>query len=519
MRLLTVAALSALSVLTASASASASSCDCNPSRLPAARAPSLNISGPALPNIALDIASLSLALLGPSPLFPPSPGAAHKIAVVAAAVYDAHAFAHATATPLTPARASAPAVAPADRQSFVGYAAYFALTRVLADEPAKSALLHSRMFHLGYDADVHTSHPAVAGVKALLMKLMPMMGPGAISPPNPPSPSFDADCSLAAGGAWQPQCVQAAPGEACAPQKVPFAILFNTTLIAAAGGRAGIYAAQAADPPVWDGRLDGVRTDGGEFARAYREVLDVSAKIGDAEKASAEFFQPPGFVSVAALALGEAVARALGEAESAALMFAVSAAARDSVATAATLKLSHYATRPVTVIQCGYAGQMVTAWNKPYYGVRQFVNGGADGETWRPYLQTPSFPGWVSGHSAVAAAGAAVLERWFVDGVQSANCAVLKKGMSKTEPMLLKGTAGYVAGVTDVPNSGQATIGYSPARDVRICWSSFAQYAEQMSESRLLGGIHIAKDNDDGLAVGKIVGNAAYDYVMTLYKK
>ena len=143
--------------------------------------------------------------------------------------------------------------------------------------------------------------------------------------------------------------------------------------------------------------------------------------------------------------------------------------ASDSVATVATLKLSHYATRPVTVTQRGHAGEMVTVWNKPYYGVRQFVNGGADGETWRPYLQTPSFPGWVSGHSTVAAAGAAVLERWFVDGVQSANCTVLKKGMSKTEPMLLKKTPGCVAGVTDVPNRGRATTGYSPAKDVRIC--------------------------------------------------
>lgn len=132
------------------------------------------------------------------------------------------------------------------------------------------------------------------------------------------------------------------------------------------------------------------------------------------------------------------------------------------------LKLSNFATRPMNVIQCGYAGESMTAWNRPYHGVREFFNG-ADGETCWPYLRTSGFPGWVSGHATVTLSGAKVLERWFSDGgVKGANYGFLKKGMSRTEPMLLKGTPGYVAGVMDVPNSGPATVGFSPTEDVSI---------------------------------------------------
>lgn len=74
---------------------------------------------------------------------------------------------------------------------------------------------------------------------------------------------------------------------------------------------------------MWDGHLDGVSGDGGEFVKEYREILDVSGKIGDVEKATVEFFHHPSFVAVAALDISEPVARGLGDTESAALMLAV----------------------------------------------------------------------------------------------------------------------------------------------------------------------------------------------------
>lgn len=38
------------------------------------------------------------------------------------------------------------------------------------------------------------------------------------------------------------------------------------------------------------------------------------------------------------------------------------------------------------------------------------------------------------------------------------------------EPKIRANQAGFVAGVTDVPNRGPRTVGFSPAQDVVMCW-------------------------------------------------
>ncbi len=77
-----------------------------------------------------------------------------------------------------------------------------------------------------------------------------------------------------------------------------------------------------------------------------------------------------------------------------------------------------------------------------------------------PYLVTPSFPGYVSGHATVSGAAAAVLSRLF------------------------------------------------PARSPELL-----RAAEEAAHSRLLGGIHVRSDNAEGLRLGLRVGAAAVDRV------
>jgi hypothetical protein len=50
------------------------------------------------------------------------------------------------------------------------------------------------------------------------------------------------------------------------------------------------------------------------------------------------------------------------------------------------------------------------------------------------------------------------------------NCYVTRAGTSTVEPLIPANQTGYVAGITDRPNRGPKTIGYSPARDVVMCW-------------------------------------------------
>eukprot|EP00168_Porphyra_purpurea_P016685 TRINITY_DN5493_c0_g1_i2.p1 TRINITY_DN5493_c0_g1~~TRINITY_DN5493_c0_g1_i2.p1 ORF type:complete len:289 (+),score=94.18 TRINITY_DN5493_c0_g1_i2:559-1425(+) len=247
------------------------------------------------------------------------------------------------------------------------------------------------------------------------------------------------------------------------------------------------------------------------FAAQHAAVLAASAELGDAGKAASDFFAPPAALRTFSLAVSEAVARELPLAE-AVTLFAVSAAAiADAFVATQYVKARYASVRPLTVLQCARHGSPLTAWAGPYAGVRRL----ADGELWGPYGATPGFPGYTSGHAAVAAAGARALARHFgpADPPRGANCGVVAAGTSAREPRVEKGTAGYVAGVTDVPNAGPRTRGYSPAADVTLCWGSWWAYARAVAASRLAGGIHIPIDNARGLALGVRAADEVYEWV------
>ncbi|MFZ5895391.1 MAG: phosphatase PAP2 family protein [Myxococcota bacterium] len=89
--------------------------------------------------------------------------------------------------------------------------------------------------------------------------------------------------------------------------------------------------------------------------------------------------------------------------------------------------------------------------------------------SWRPLIETPGHPSFVSGHSATGAAGAAVLSAIFGDN-----------------------TAFTLASDTLLGKVRSFT--------------SFSQAAAENAESRVYAGVHFRFDNEQGLALGKAVG-------------
>jgi hypothetical protein len=61
-----------------------------------------------------------------------------------------------------------------------------------------------------------------------------------------------------------------------------------------------------------------------------------------------------------------------------------------------------------------------------------------------------------------------------------------------------------------VPNKGPKSIGYVPREDVVLSWPTFTDAAREAGASRLVGGIHIAAGNDEGLKLGEMVGEAVW---------
>ncbi len=94
---------------------------------------------------------------------------------------------------------------------------------------------------------------------------------------------------------------------------------------------------------------------------------------------------------------------------------------------------------------------------------------------WRPYIQTPPFPSYVSAHSVVSAAAAEVLTHHFGENFAYTDTSELEFG---------------------IPNRS---------------FKSFHDAALEASWSRLYGGIHYRADLEDGNEMGKKIGAIVID--------
>ena len=125
----------------------------------------------------------------------------------------------------------------------------------------------------------------------------------------------------------------------------------------------------------------------------------------------------------------------------------------------------------------------IGCWNTKYvYNLQRpvtYINENIDGN-WMPYLVTPNFPSYTSGHSTQSGAAASVLTDMF--------------GVKK---------------FTDTTHIDHALL---PPQEPRT-FESFYEAAAEAAVSRLYGGIHYRFDNNDGLASGECIGQAIQERV------
>jgi hypothetical protein len=91
-------------------------------------------------------------------------------------------------------------------------------------------------------------------------------------------------------------------------------------------------------------------------------------------------------------------------------------------------------------------------------------------ENWHPYIQTPPFPSYTSGHATNSAAAAEVMTHWFGNNLSFTDTSLLEFGIKN--------------------------------REIK----SFRAAAQEAAMSRLYGGIHYRFDNDNGTIAGKKLG-------------
>jgi len=258
--------------------------------------------------------------------------------------------------------------------------------------------------------------------------------------------------------------------------------------------------------------------DQAAFVSNYTQVLNISSMLNDTLKVTAEYWAdgpfstlPPGHWQFFAVTL--AISRNLDLMQTVNLLLLQGGASFDAGIQCWAVKRYWDNGRPASVIPCLYPGQNVKAWRGPYMGVGTIL-----ADNWIPYQDpffvTPAFSEYTSGHSTFSAASAEVFKRFF--GSDDFNYAtMIMAGDSLFEPMITSGK-GWIPGVTDVPNQGPNTVGYSPASNILLSWDTFSAAAADAGISRLYGGIHISVSNIDGATAGRLIGGKVWDKVQSL---
>ncbi len=104
----------------------------------------------------------------------------------------------------------------------------------------------------------------------------------------------------------------------------------------------------------------------------------------------------------------------------------------------------------------------------------------------RPTFVTPSFAGYISGHSTFSRAAAEVLTA-------------------------ITGSAYFPEGLGEwTVDAGQLLHEEGPTTDVTLQWATYFDASDQAGISRLYGGIHIPQDDGEGRKVGAICGVGAW---------
>lgn len=241
----------------------------------------------------------------------------------------------------------------------------------------------------------------------------------------------------------------------------------------------------ALDVP-WEFRPAVAPTVTGSDAEAKQlgeEIIRVSAKLGDMEKATAEYWaleagteQPPGFW--AKLAQFAAEKRGNKFDDDVKLFFAFGNAMLDAGIATIDAKVGWNGARPEPFIKHYFRGDTIEAWGGPGRGTQTIK-----GEEFRPYLPTSASPEHVSGHSSFSATAATLLK--------------LATGSD---------ALGYEA----IVPANSLKLDRGPAQDVRFTWATFSEAADSCGKSRVYGGIHFWTGDRYGREMGQKVAQKVW---------
>jgi hypothetical protein len=226
-----------------------------------------------------------------------------------------------------------------------------------------------------------------------------------------------------------------------------------------------------------------------DYLQQAEELVVMSAALTDKQKVIADYWadgpkseQPPGHWLLFARFVSVRDHHTLDE--DVKMTFALTNAMFDAGIAAWDAKRAYDSVRPATAIPLLFRGKTIRSWGGPGKGTIEM-----DGGAWIPYQPlvspTPPFPDYVSGHSTYSAAGARILTLW-------------------------TGNDRFGASVTVAAGNTKVEPGIAPTEPVTLRWETFTDAADEAGLSRRYGGIHFARADLAGRALGRLVADKAW---------
>jgi hypothetical protein len=228
-------------------------------------------------------------------------------------------------------------------------------------------------------------------------------------------------------------------------------------------------------------------------------ALSDTSNLSDAQKVKAEYWAdgpgsvfPPGHMFLFAQALSRMRQNSLDQ--DVKLFFILGNAMMDASISAWAAKYQYDFWRPTSAIRELYKDNLVVSWRGPGKGYARVL-----GKNWLPYqllnVVTPAFPEYVSGHSTFSAAGRTVLTMFYGNNDAFGAKVTIPARTSAIEP------------------------GVTPAKDMVLSWKTLTESADEAGMSRRYGGIHFYSGDQQGRALGRLIGYNDTNWAQNYYFK
>jgi uncharacterized protein DUF6851/vanadium-dependent haloperoxidase-like protein len=219
------------------------------------------------------------------------------------------------------------------------------------------------------------------------------------------------------------------------------------------------------------------------YKRQADEVLAASAALTDEQKMTSELFDNK-LRSLGFSILFASQANNLTLDEFVHLDFLTNMAAFDTGIAIWNEKFRYDAVRPFSAIRYLYKNRPVTAWGGPGKGTVNDI----PASEWRSYLNTADHPEYPSGSASFCGAHAQASRRFL--GSDNLGWSIpIPQGSSVIEP------------------------GVTPATDIVLNFDTWTKLEQDCGMSRLWGGVHFKASLPAGQAIGRVIGDLAYEFV------